>query len=206
MAKLAITDHPVNELISRRWSPKAFSNREIADSQLRSLFEAARWAASSFNEQPWAFVIARKQDEEEYKRALACLSEKNAEWARTAPVIFFTFCKERLARNDKPNFHAAHDLGMAMGNFCAEATARGLLLHQMGGILRDEIRQAYSVPEGWTPVAAAALGYAADPADLDPGTAEQEKRPRTRKPLSDMAFSGLFGAAANFLQPTQHGH
>ena len=190
MEKPAQTDHPIQEILKRRWSPRAFADRMVESEKLRSLFEAARWAPSSFNEQPWSFIVATKEKLEEHARMLSCLVEKNQQWARLAPVLMVSVAKLKFAKTGKPNRHAFHDVGLAMGNMLVEATALGLCVHQMAGLFPEKVREIYGVPEGFEPVAAIALGYAAE-VDVLPDTfREQELGPRTRKPIGSFVFQG----------------
>ena len=190
MEKPAQTDHPIQEILKRRWSPRAFADRMVESVKLRSLFEAARWAPSSFNEQPWFFIVATKEKLEEHARMLSCLVEKNQQWARLAPVLMVSVAKLKFAKTGKPNRHAFHDVGLAMGNMLVEATALGLCVHQMAGLFPEKVREIYGVPEGFEPVAAIALGYAAE-VDVLPDTfREQELGPRTRKPIGSFVFQG----------------
>ena len=194
------TDYSVHTLISERWSPYGYAERAVSDSDLRSLFEAARWAASSFNEQPWSFVIASKANPEDFERLLSCLVDGNQAWARAAPVLVLAITRLRFARNDKINRHAFHDLGLATANLCLEATARGLAVHQMAGIVPDRARQLYEIPEDSEAVTGIAIGY---PADLDSLTSELRGRDevrRPRKPLADFVFAGRWGMAAEMVQ------
>ena len=190
MEKPAQTDHPIQEILKRRWSPRAFADRMVESEKLRSLFEAARWAPSSFNEQPWFFIVATRQKPEEHARLLSCLVEKNQQWARLAPVLMVSVAKLKFEKTGKPNRHAFHDVGLAMGNMLVEATALGLCVHQMAGLFPEKVREIYGVPEGFEPVAAIALGYAAE-VDVLPDTfREQELGPRTRKPIGSFVFQG----------------
>jgi nitroreductase len=193
MIKHAKTDHPVGEFISRRWSPYAYSDRPVADGDLRSIFEAARWAASAYNEQPWRYIVATRDRPEEYERLLSCLVEPNQAWAGAAPVLALGVVKLSFSQNDRPNRVALHDLGLAAGNICAEATARGLQVHQMAGILPDRARELYGVPEGFDVATAIAIGYAVEP----PG--EPDREPRSRRPLKDFVFGGRWGEPAAVL-------
>src|SRR6185295_741324 len=145
--KQAIPDHPIQPVLGARWSPYAFDDRPVPDADLRSLFEAARWAPSSYNEQPWSYIVATKSEPEEYARLLSCLVEGNQAWAKAAPVLALGVVTLRFVRNDKPNRAAVHDLGLAAGNLCVEATARGLFVHQMIGIVPDRARELYAIPE-----------------------------------------------------------
>lgn len=186
-------DHPVHPLITQRWSPYAYSDKPVAKADLQSLFEAARWAPSSYNEQPWVFLVATKDQPEEYAKVLSCLVEPNQAWAQHAPVLVLTFIRTTFSRNGKPNTVAAHDLGLAAGNLCLEATARGIQVHQMAGILPDKARVVFQVPEGVQPYTAIAIGYAADPAMLPADLKTQETTPRPRKPLAEIVHTGEFG-------------
>src|SRR3954469_8155055 len=112
-AKDARPDHPIHELLAKRWSPSAFADRPVPEDDLRSLFEAARWAPSSYNEQPWSYIVATKADPEAFSRVLSCLVEGNQAWAAAAPVLALGCTSLRFARNDKPNDAAVHDLGLA---------------------------------------------------------------------------------------------
>ena len=124
--KNAVTDHPILQVLSERWSPYGFDHRPVAEADLRSLFEAARWAPSSYNEQPWHYLVATKANPREFERLLSCLVDANQAWAKTAPVLALGVVSLQFTRNHEDNRAAAHDLGLAAGNLLAEATARGL--------------------------------------------------------------------------------
>jgi nitroreductase len=195
--KQATPDHPIQELIARRWSPYAFSDRPVSDDDLRSLFEAARWAASSYNEQPWRYIVAAKAKAEEFERLLSCLVEGNQVWAKAAPVLALGCTHLYFALNNKPNAAAVHDLGLASASLTLEATARGLFVHQMIGILPDKAREVYRIPEGVQPLTGLAIGYPADPGMLPEQYRERDLAPRRRKPLAEFVFGGEWGAAAS---------
>ena len=191
--KKASTDYPIHELLAERWSPYGFEDRPVDESNLRSLFEAARWAASSYNEQPWSYLVATRENPQEFARLLSCLVEGNQAWAKAAPVLALGVVSLRFSRNNKENRAAVHDLGLAAGNLLVEATARGLCVHQMIGILPDKAREVYEIPEhseAWT---ALAIGYKADPVKLPDALKERDLAPRQRKPLSQFVFSGKWG-------------
>jgi nitroreductase len=179
--------------LRRRWSPRAFSARNVEPGKLRSLLEAARWAASSFNEQPWSFIVAAKDDSETYPRLLDCLSEGNQKWAKSAPVLMLSVAKRHFDRNDKENRHAYHDVGLAVGNLIFQATALGLFVHQMAGFSVDKAREHFNIPEGHDPVAAIAIGYLGEPKTLPQDLREREVAPRARKALTEFVFSGKWG-------------
>jgi len=190
--KEASTSHPVHELIRRRWSPRAFASRPVDAQTLGSLLEAARWAPSAMNEQPWTFIVATKEQPDEYARLLDCLVPGNQVWARQAPVLMIAVAKLRFDRNDKPNRHAFHDVGLAAAQLTLQATALGLGVHQMGGIDVGKIRETYAIPESHEPVTGIAIGYPGDPDTLPEKLRESELAPRQRKSLDEIVFSGTW--------------
>ena len=196
MQKLAETRYPIHELLRERWSPRAFADRIVEPEKLRSLLEAARWAPSSFNEQPWSFIVATKEHPGEYERLLSCLVEGNVRWAQHAPVLMLSVAKLAFERNQKPNRHAFHDVGLAVENMVIQATALGLAVHQMAGFHADRAREVYGIPEGHEPVAAMAIGYLDDPGRLPDDLREREVAPRIRKPLESFVFSGQWGQSS----------
>jgi nitroreductase len=193
----AVTDYPVNELIASRWSPYSFANRAVSDEDLRSLFEAARWAPSSNNEQHWSYIIAKREDADEFGRLLSCLVVFNQVWAKAASVLALSFSRLNFASNNEPNSAAIHDLGLAAGNLVLEATTRGLSVHQMAGILPDRARELYSVPEGYEPKTAIAIGYAGEPIELPEKLRARDSARRPRKPLKEFMFSGKWGVPSD---------
>ncbi len=194
--KRARTDHPVHELIVARWSPYAFDSRPVEREDLRSLFEAARWAASSYNEQPWRFVIATRDDPEQHERLLSCLLEGNRAWAAAAPVLGMGIAKLRFVRNDKPNKAAIHDLGGATAQLTFEASARGLSVHPMIGIDPELARERYAIPEDAEAVTGLAIGYAARPDALPEGLRERDEALRERRPLAETVYAATWGTPA----------
>jgi nitroreductase len=201
MHKQAAPDHPIHELIARRWSPYAFADRPVSEDDLRSLFEAARWAASSYNEQPWSYIVATKADKAGFERLLSCLVEGNQPWAQAAPVLALGCTNLLFARNNKPNAAAVHDLGLASATLTLEATVRGLFVHQMIGILPDKARELYHVPERVQPLTGLAIGYAAaDPNMLPDAYRQRDLTPRQRKPLAEFVFGGQWGSASDLVK------
>ena len=199
MEKPATTDYKIEETIGRRWSPRAFSDRAVEPEKLLRLFEAARWAPSSFNEQPWSFILTTKDKPEEYAELLSCLIEKNQQWAKLAPVLMLSVAKLNFEKTGEPNRHAFHDTGMAVGFLLVEATSLGLFVHQMAGYSVDKARQKLSIPAGFEPVAAIALGYPAEPEILPEPFRTREVSPRSRKPTSAFVFSGKWGEASRLV-------
>ena len=199
MSRRAPTDHPIQDLIAQRWSPCGFRDQPVPADDLRALFEAARWAASSYNEQPWRFMVATKDQPEEHQRVLSCLVEPNQAWAKNAPVLILTVASLKFARNGKPNAAAWYDLGQAAATMSIEATARGLHVHQMIGILPDKARELFAVPEDHDVATAMAIGYVADADTLPHELRSRDAAPRTRNPQRDFVFSGSWGQTAPFV-------
>lgn len=192
--KRAKTNHPVCELIAKRWSPYTFDPRPVERDKLLSCLEAARWAASSYNEQPWSILVAERDDGAEFSRALDCLIGANQGWAKNAGVLLLTAVAKNFVRNDKPNGMSQHDLGLAVGNLTLQATELGLAVHQMAGIDPDKVRETYGVPTTHEPMTAIALGYVA----ADDQLGEREKSPRSRKSFDEFIFSGAWNQSAKF--------
>jgi nitroreductase len=199
MQKPAATAHPVHPLIRERWSPRAFSLQPVPAEVLRSLFEAARWAPSSNNEQPWAFLVATKDDREFHDKMVSTLVEFNQTWAKHAPVLAIAISELAFARNGHANRNAFYDTGAAVADLTTEATARGLLVHQMAGFDPHKAIEFFSIPTGWEPIAAFVIGYPGDPQALPEPLREREHAPRTRKPLAEFVMSGSWGKPAPFL-------
>jgi nitroreductase len=193
MRKPAPTDLPINDLIRNRWSPRAFSDQLVEPAVLASLFEAARWAPSSSNEQPWAYLVATKNDAENFTKTLGVLVEFNAGWARHAPVLVLAVSELKFHANGSPNRNAFYDTGAATALLSVEATARGLSVHQMAGFDPVRAKQVFEIPADWEPIAAIAIGYPGDHQSLPEKLRNREVAPRTRKPLSEFVMSGRWG-------------
>lgn len=193
LKKPAETAAPIHDLLRHRWSPRAFDSRPVEREKLRAIFEAARWAASSFNAQPWFYIVATKDDPENFKRVLECFVEFNQGWAKGAPVLALSVARMKFEHNGEPNNHAYHDVGQATANLALEATNLGLQIHQMAGILPEKARQIFGIPQGFEAVAGIALGYPGDPASLTDKLRERELAPRERKPVSSFVFTGNWG-------------
>lgn len=179
-------------VIRERWSPYAWADRDVADADLRALFEAARWAPSCYNEQPWRYLVARRRDEATFARMLECLVEGNQAWARQVPVLALGVIATTFARNGGENGWARHDLGLASANLSAEATARGIRVHQMAGILPDRARELFAIPEGFEAHTGIAIGYP-DPTSDN----ERDRTPRSRRALEETLFEGQWGRPAS---------
>lgn len=192
----APADPPIHELLAQRYSPRAFTDQEVTPAQMRALIEAARWAASCFNDQPWHYIVATRRQPEAFERLLGCLVEANRRWAAKAPVLMLAVARSTFAHNGKPNPHAWHDLGQASAQLALQAAAMGLQIHQMAGFDRDEARQAFAIPEDHEPVAAIAVGHPGAPDSLPEDLAERERAPRQRKPVSDFVHGATWGEPA----------
>ena len=200
MHKPATTQYPVHELIRERWSPRAFSEKAVSPEILQSLFEAARWAPSSNNEQPWAFLVGTRGEGDTFKKILGTLVEFNQTWAKHAPVLAIAVTELAFARNRQPNRNAFYDTGAAVSQLTTEATSRGLCVHQMAGFDPHRAIEAFAIPNGWEPIAVFAIGYAGDPQTLPEALRERELAPGTRKPLHEFVMSGSWGQVAPFTQ------
>lgn len=191
--KPAKMDIPIHDLLARRWSPRAFDERPVGTDTLRTLFEAARWAPSSSNEQPWRFIVATKDHETEWNRMFVCLAEGNQTWAVRAPVLMLSVASMHFEDDGKPNRHAFHDMGLATENLVLQATASGLVAHQMAGFDVEKARVDLRIPAGYEPVAMIAIGYPGNPDILPDRLRERELRPRSRRPIGEWTFEGQWG-------------
>lgn len=185
----------INPLLAQRWSPRAFAEREVALDVLQQLFEAARWAPSCYNDQPWSFVIGRRGHGDGYQAILDTLVPFNQQWASTAPVLIIAICREEFSHNGKPNRHAWYDLGLAMGNLLVEATALGLHAHQMAGFDPDAAAQSLDIPAPHSAVSATALGYLGSSDRLPDDMEDKAPGERERKLSDEFVFEARFGAS-----------
>jgi nitroreductase len=183
----------VHELFRARWSPRAFSDRQISNEDLKTILEAGRWAASSFNEQPWRFLVARKSDGAAYDKILNLLVPQNQAWAKTAPVLFIMAAKRTFSHSGQPNRYNIHDAGQALAYVFLQATALGLHAHGMAGFDYDRARTELGIPDDYDVAAAAALGYVGSPDQLNEQQRQMELAKRTRKPLNEIVFGAEFG-------------
>jgi nitroreductase len=180
--------HGVDDLIRRRWSPRTYADKDIPAAELKKLFEAARWAASSSNEQPWRFLVGRRGDET-YQKIFDALVEFNQSWAKSAPVLVLSVAKMVFTSNGKPNAYGMHDTGAASATLALQATAIGLHTHSMAGFDREQARASFAIPSDYEIGAVTAIGYFGDPASLPEHLQKMEVSPRQRKPLEEFVFS-----------------
>ncbi|NET45956.1 nitroreductase family protein [Okeania sp. SIO2B3] len=193
MEKYTENKYPINNLLKQRWSSLAFADKMVSSEVLLSLLEAARWSPSCFNEQPWSFIVATKENPAEYDRLFSCIVEGNQPWAGLAPVLMLSVAKLFFDKNNKPNRHAFHDVGLAVASLTFQATEMGLRVHQMGGFHLDKARELYKISQGYEPVAAIAIGYPEEPDILPESLRERELSPRSRKPINSFVFTGEWG-------------
>ncbi|MEO6202085.1 MAG: nitroreductase family protein [Nitrospirales bacterium] len=199
MEKPADVQFHIHDLLRRRWSPRAFADQPVEREKIQSLLEAARWASSCFNEQPWVFILATIERPENHQKLLSCLVEGNQIWAKRAPLLLLTVAKLHFDHNGEVNRHAYHDVGLAVGNLVIQATAMDLSVHQMAGILPDTIRERYALPAGYEAVTGIAIGYQGDASTLPEALRERELAPRSRKPLREFVFSDTWGQSLECL-------
>lgn len=193
--KLATTQVKIHDLIASRWSPRAFDpDKAVSHDDLIALLEAARWAPSCFNDQPWRYIICNKAaDETAWRNALQVIAEKNRLWAKNAPVLMLSVAMSNFNHNGKPNRWAMHDTGAASANLCLQANALGLIVHQMGGFDADLARQAFKLPDDCTPMAMMAIGYQAEAGTLDQDFQSAELAERSRAALQQRFYLGEWG-------------
>lgn len=193
----APTSVPIHPLVARRWSPGAIAARPVEAGKLRAIFEAARWAPSSFNDQPWRFLVATLDQPEWLERLRGLLSEGNA-WARRAPVLVASAYRTAFTRNDRPNRMALRDLGAAEENAFLEAFHQGLVMHQMAGFDHLRLKEEL-LPDGFETGSMWAIGRPGDPRDLPEGKREAEGRERRRRSLDELVFGPGWGAPSPIL-------
>lgn len=179
----------VPDIIFQRWSPRAFAATPVSSENLKKVFEAAGWAASSYNEQPWRFLVGIKGDET-YKKIFESLAEPNQSWNGNTPVLILSVGKKTFTQNGSPNPYQLHDTGAATANLGLAATALGMHTHSMGGFDRDKARSLFSIPDDFEIGSVTALGYLGDPETLPEHFKKMELAPRQRKPLDQFVFSG----------------
>lgn len=185
-------DHAIASAFLNRWSPRAFTSDPIDDETLMSVFEAARWAASSYNEQPWRFVYAR--NDEDRKRFLDFLVPGNQAWAKDAPVLVVVIAKKTFSFNGKPNTTHHFDSGCASGYLTLQASLKGLYAHGMVGFDPDKARASLEIPDDFVPLAVFAIGYRGATESL-PAKLREVEKPSGRRPITESIMEGRFQVA-----------
>jgi nitroreductase len=191
--KSADNQYPIHELLQQRWSPRAFLEQPIEREKLLSILEAARWAASSGNEQPWSFIVATQENRVDYQRLLHCLKEANQQWAQTAPVLMLSIAKLYREKDGQDNRHSFYDVGAAVTSLTFQATALGLFVRQVAGFNVEKAREMFKIPKEYEPVVAIAIGYLGESQILPEKLQQRELAPRSRKPLNTFVFGNSWG-------------
>jgi nitroreductase len=192
IANKANTDYPISEIIAKRWSARAFSTKPVENSKLLSILEAARWAPSSRNEQPWRYIVFTNENPDMLKKAQTVLKEIN-DYARRAPILICAITKKTYSENGNPNRLYFHDLGAANENMFLEAFNQGLIMHEMGGFDVQKAREVFNVPEDFEVGIMIAIGYQDTYHVLPDRLREKAFTPRVRKPLSEIVFIEKMG-------------
>ena len=195
--KKANTRVAIHELLATRWSGRAYdASRQVGRSDVLALLEAARWAPSCFGDQPWRILVCdRFSDEQAWQQLLQCLVEGNMKWAQNAPLLLAVLADDRFTHNDKPNRWGGYDTGAAAMSICVQATALGLMVHQMGGFDGDRIRSAFSVPDRYMLMSVMAVGYQLSEQKIPEDMLDRELADRVRYELEQIAFAGQWGSS-----------
>ena len=187
MNKPAQNNYPIHEFLQQRWSPRVFTTQSVEPEKLLSLFEAARWAPSGGNLQPWSFLVVTNQKSEHFQKLVGVLSEGNQQWAKNVPVLVLTLARKEREPG-KPNPWAAYDLGQSIAHLSVQASTMGLHVHQMGGFDARQATEIFNIPDDFQALTVVAIGYLGDPDQLPEGLREREVQGRTRKPLEEIVF------------------
>ncbi len=181
-------DYDVLDIVKKRWSPRAFAQKDISKDDILTMLEAARWTASAFNEQPWRFIVAVKDDSQKYTKLLNCLREGNQGWAANAPVLMLAIAKKTFSNTHGENKIARYDLGQAVSALVLQATELNIYSHQMAGIYADKAKEAYNLADDYEAVTAIALGYLGDIEQLPDDLQAKEKSERIRKSIAEITI------------------
>ena len=185
----------LKEVIKKRFSTRAYSGKSVENEKLIELFQAAQWAPSSMNEQPWRFIITPRTDEENYTKLFNTLSEGNKIWAGKAPVLILVAAKKTVDRTGKQNRYSFYDTGSAVALLTLQAQELGLFVHELGGFNVNEAANALKIPNDYIPVVVLVIGYRGNVKELPENLRVRENAVRTRKPLDNFVFYGEFGRA-----------
>ena len=177
----------INQIIANRSSELAFDPKPFTNEQINLLFEASRWAPSSYNEQPWQFFYASRENVAAFENMLSILAPANQEWAKNASILILSTAKKHVTRNGSENFYAIHDTALAQANLIFQAESMGFSTHIMGGFNRELAKQSLPITEGYIPVAAIALGYKGDVNTLSSAYKSRANAPRVRKDINEIA-------------------
>jgi nitroreductase len=186
----------VTDLIKKRWSPLSFSPKPVEEFKLKAILEAARYAPSSNNEQPWMFIISTRETPGKFNDFIGFLEESNQVWAKNAYALIISLARMKYVYKDRPNRYAFHDTGMAVSNMLLQATSMDIYVHQMGGYSSERVRQYFNLDEGVEPVAIMALGYLGDGKELTGELLIRHNNRKSRKEISEYAFRNGFAEPA----------
>lgn len=192
MQKPAITQVPIDATIAKRWSGRAYdANRSISQAQVLALLEAARWAPSCFGDQPWRFLIWNKADDAVgWQQAFDCIVPGNQSWVKDAPLLILVAANRHFSHNGQENRWAEYDTGAAALNLSLQASAMGLMAHQMGGFDANKTRETFAIPDAFSLMAMLSVGYPADISTLSGEVLAREQQERKRRPLGELFFAG----------------
>lgn len=193
MEKKANIKHGVLPCIEKRWSPMAFSEQPVEREKLLRIFEAGQWAPSSYNEQPWRFMLGVKGEGSTWDKILGTCSGWNAKWAQHAPVLILLSGKKRFSKIDMDNIAWSYDVGAVSAYMTLQLTEEGLFSHQLVGFSQENAREVFNIPEEFDPLVVVAIGYRGNPENLPEDIASREENERTRNPLSEMIFEEEWG-------------
>lgn len=198
MSKIAKTSVTINQLLANRWSPRAFSKKDISDESLLKMFEAARWAPSASNIQPWQFILGKKSDAT-YQKIFETLVEFNQMWAKNAPVLILN-CADTTREDGTINETSGYDLGQAVAHFSIQAMSENIFVHQMSGFSKEKAVELFKLPENMEPISVMSIGYLGVSEMLHPRMQVSEKAERERKPLNEMLFQNELGEASDLIK------
>jgi nitroreductase len=195
MKKPAITSVTIQETIAKRWSPRAYNaTKPVSPEQIIALLEAARWAPSSYNDQPWRFIVCDKtSNPKAWQAAFDCIMPSNQTWVKDAPLLLLGCANTILDVNQQANRFGQYDTGAAAENLVLQAASMGLVAHQMGGFNADVASEVFAIPAQFTPMAMITVGYEGDANNLPDELKTRELAERKRKPLADLFFAGTWG-------------
>ncbi len=196
MKKPAITKYDIHPVLKERWSPRIFDSKPVEEEKLKRIFEAARWAPSAFNEQPWRFIIGKKGSKS-WDDIYETLIGFNQAWTKTADVLALVVGKTHSSNNGKPNATFEYDTGQSVAHLTFQTTSEGLFIHQMSGFSKEKAKEIFEIPDGFEPLTAFAIGYMGNVEDLNEDFQKMEKSPRERKQFDEFVFEGKFGNSIN---------
>ena len=199
----AITSVPIDDLLARRWSPRAYdAARRVSRDQLTALIEAARWAPSCNGDEPYRYIVIDRQDDPDaWAKMFECLNTNNKKWVKNVPLVLISCAGSRFANDGSPNRWGQHDTGAASLSLVLQAVSIGLIGHRMGGWDLDKQSAAFEIPAEYTPMAIVAVGYQAEPDVLDEETKKKEFRPRARKPIEGHFYEAAWDKPVRLQEP-----